>query len=118
MTSHSLTILGWWTRRRIAISRSILFMRCFESTLSFRMSLIATYHQHCRERDCVSLCVIEEQYLHTVSGCLTWFRPSPTQLDLSKLSFSQCLSKDVVPKPDFAVPLRASSRRPTPTGSR
>ena len=42
-TSHNLTIFGWWTPFKIAISLSILFILVFVSTLSFRINLIATY---------------------------------------------------------------------------
>jgi hypothetical protein len=48
-------------------------------------------------------------YLYAIRRRLTWFRPSPSQLDLSKLSFSQGLSKDVISKAYFAMGLCCSS---------
>jgi len=47
-------------------------------------------------------------YLYSVSGRLTWLWPSPAQFDLSELSLSQGLSKDVVAKSDLSMAMCAS----------
>jgi hypothetical protein len=47
--------------------------------------------------------------LDTISTDLSGLWPPPAELDLAKLAFTQRLSKDVVPKLDFAMTVRAAS---------
>jgi len=70
------------------------------------MSLIATCHQHCRVE--IRSGCRRGMYLYSVSGRLTWLWPSPAQFDLSELSLSQGLSKDVVAKSDLSMAMCAS----------
>src|SRR5277367_3052435 len=57
-----------------------------------------------------------QEYLYTLSSSLTRFRSSPSQFDFTKFSFSQCLAKDVIPKPYFPMTMLSLPRGSAASG--